>query len=114
MAVSLYTSRIVLQTLGVENYGIYSVVGGIIGLFSFLNSSMSGATSRFLNFEMGKGNDSTLRETFNSALQIHAIIAIIVIILAETIGLWYLNSEVVIPKGRLNAANWVYQCSICI
>lgn len=112
MTVSLYTSRVVLQTLGVENYGIYSVVGGIVGLFSFLNASMSGATSRFLNYEIGIGNRTNLRETFSSSIIIHCLIAIVIVILAETVGLWYLYNRLVIPESRFNAAMWVYQCAV--
>lgn len=110
--VSLYTSRVVLQTLGVEDYGIYGVVGGIVAMFSFLNSTMAGATSRFLTFEMGKGDKERLRDTFSSALIIHICIALLVFILAETIGLWFLNNKLVIPEGRMGAAHWVYQFSI--
>lgn len=112
VAVSLYTSRVVLNTIGVEDYGIYGVVGGVVAMFSFLNSSMSGATSRFLTFEMGQGNEQRLRDTFSSALIIHICIALIVFILAETVGLWFLYNKLVIPEGRIVAAHWVYQCSI--
>lgn len=110
--VSLYTSRVVLQTLGVEDYGIYGVVGGVVAMFSFLNSTMAGATSRFLTFEMGKGNKERLRDTFSSALIIHIGIALLVFILAETVGLWFLNNKLVIPEGRMGAAHWVFQFSI--
>lgn len=110
--VSLYTSRVVLQVLGVEDYGIYGVVGGVVAMFSFLNSTMAGATSRFLTFEMGKGDKKRLRDTFSSALIIHIGIALLVFILAETVGLWFLNNKLVIPEGRMGAAHWVYQCSI--
>ena len=115
MVVSLYTSRVVLQVLGVEDYGIYGVVGGVVGMFSFLNAAMSGATSRFLTYEMGKaaaGKESKLAETFSSALIIHIGIAITVLILSETIGLWFLNHKLVIPEGRMGAAHWVFQFSI--
>jgi O-antigen/teichoic acid export membrane protein len=110
--VSLYTSRVVLQTLGVEDYGIYGVVGGVVAMFSFLNSTMAGATSRFLTFEMGKGDKKRLRDTFSSALIIHIGIALLVLILAETIGLWFLNNKLVIPEGRMGAAHWVFQFSV--
>lgn len=110
--VSLYTSRVVLQTLGVEDFGIYGVVGGVVAMFSFLNSTMAGATSRFLTFEMGKGNKERLRETFSSALIIHIGIALLVFILAETVGLWFLNNKLVIPEGRMGAAHWVFQFSV--
>ena len=112
MVVSLYTSRIVLQTLGAEDYGIYGVVGGIVAMFSFLNTTMARATSRFLTFEMGKDNKERLKTTFSSALIIHLGIALLVFILAETIGLWFLNNKLVIPEGRMDAAHWVFQFSI--
>ena len=110
--VSLYTSRIVLQTLGVEDYGIYGVVGGIVAMMGFINASMSGATSRFLTFELGRGDFSRLSKTFSSALLVHIIIAVIVLVLAETVGLWFLCNKLVIPEGRMTAAHWVYQLSI--
>ena len=112
MVVSLYTSRVVLNTLGVEDYGIYGVVGGVVGMLSFLNATMSGATSRFLSVELGKGDSKKLNETFNSALIIHLVIAFIVLVLAETIGLWFLNQKLVIPEERMFAAQVVYQLSI--
>ena len=110
--VSLYTSRVVLQTLGVEDFGIYGVVGGVVAMFTFLNNSMSAATSRFLTFEMGKGDKERLRDTFSSALIIHIGIALIIFILAETVGVWFLNNKLVIPEGRMNAAHWVLQFSV--
>lgn len=110
--ISLYTSRVVLQTLGVEDYGIYGVVGGIVAMMGFINASMSGATSRFLTFELGRGDFSRLSKTFSSALLVHIIIAVIVLVLAETVGLWFLCNKLVIPEGRMTAAHWVYQLSI--
>lgn len=110
--VSLYTSRVVLQTLGVEDYGIYGVVGGIVAMMGSINASMSGATSRFLTFELGRGDFSRLSKTFSSALLVHIIIAVIVLVLAETVGLWFLCNKLVIPEGRMTAAHWVYQLSI--
>ena len=110
--VSLYTSRVVLQTLGVEDYGIYGVVGGIVAMMGSINASMSGATSRFLTFELGKGDFSRLSKTFSSALIVHIIIAVAVFVLAETVGLWFLCNKLVIPEGRMTAAHWVYQLSI--
>lgn len=85
MVVGLYTSRVVLQTLGVEDYGIYGVVGGIVAMMGFLNASMSGATSRFLTFELGRGDKERLSKTFSSALVVHIIIAAIVFVVAETV-----------------------------
>ena len=112
MLVSLFTSRVILQTLGVEDYGVYNVVGGVITMFTFLNSAMSSATSRYITFEIGKGNMEQLKKVFSTALQIHAIIALLIVILGETVGLWFLMNELVIPDGRMDAAMWVYQCSI--
>ena len=112
MLVSLYTSRVILQTLGVEDYGVYNVVGGVITMFTFLNSAMSSATSRYITFEIGKGNMEQLKKVFSTALQIHAIIALLIVILGETMGLWFLMNELVIPDGRMDAAMWVYQCSV--
>lgn len=112
MIVGLYTSRVVLAVLGVEDYGTYGVVGGIVAMLGFINSSMSGATSRFLTFELGKGDKKRLADTFSSALIIHIGIALVVLLLAETVGLWFLCNKLVIPEGRMYAAHWVYQLSI--
>lgn len=112
MGVSLFTSRVILQTLGIEDYGIYSVVGGIITMFAFINGGMISATQRFLTFEIGKGNLSQLKKVFSTSLQIHALIAFVIVLLGETVGLWFLYEKMVIPSERLLAALWVYQCSI--
>ena len=112
MIVGFYTSRVVLDTLGVEDYGIYGVVGGVVAMIGFLNASMSGATSRFLTYELGRGDQKRLSETFSCALIVHIGIAIIVFVFAETIGLWFLNNKLVIPDGRMGAAQWVYQLSV--
>lgn len=110
--VSLYTSRVVLQTLGINDYGIYGVVGGFVSMFSFLNASMSGATSRFITFALGKGNKKDICETFSTAMIIHICIAIVFILFAETVGIWFLEEKLVIPEERMNAARVVYQFSI--
>ena len=112
MLITLYTSRVVLKELGISDYGIYNVVGGVVLMFSFLNSSMSSSTQRFLTFELGKGNDENLKKVFAASLNIHILIAFIIVVLAETIGLWLVNEKLVIPKDRIIAANWVYQFSI--
>ena len=112
MVVGLYTSRVVLQTLGVEDFGIYGVVGGVVGMLGFLNSAMSGATSRFLTFELGRGDQVRLQKTFSSAMIVHMIIAVFVFVVAETVGLWYVMNKLVIPEGRETAAIVVYQFSI--
>ena len=112
MAVSLYTSRVVLSTLGVVDYGVWNVVAGVIAMFSFLNTSMSTATSRFLMFELGKEEKDNLRRVFSGACTIHLFIAIIVLLLGETIGLWFLQNKLIIPESRMLAANIVYQITI--
>ena len=112
MIVSLFTSRVVLQTLGVEDYGIFNVVGGVITMFTFINASMVSSTQRYLNFELARGNSQKLRSVFNTSLQIHGIIAIAIIVLGETLGLWLVLNKLVIPESRMTAALWVYQCSI--
>lgn len=112
MGVTLFTSRVILQTLGVEDYGIYSVVGGIITLFTFINGGMVSATQRYLTYEIGKGNWERLKRVFCTSMQIHVLIALIIVLLGETIGLWFLYEKLVIPTERMNAAVWVYQCSI--
>lgn len=112
MLVSLYTSRVVLNTLGVEDFGIYNVVGGFVTMFGFLNSAMASATQRFLAFEIGKGDHEQLRNVFSMSINIHFLIAFIIFILAETVGLWFVNTQLTIPTGRMGAAQWVYQFSI--
>lgn len=112
MLVSLYTSRVILNTLGIEDFGIYSVVGGVVGMLGFLNSAMSGATSRFLTFELGKNDFARLKDTFSSAMIVHLAIAVIVFIVAETAGLWFLYNKLVIPAERMGAAVIVFQVSI--
>lgn len=112
MVVSFYTSRVVLNVLGVEDYGVFGVVGGVVTMMGFITSSMSGATSRFITYELGRNDEQRLSETFNSALQIHLAIALIIFILGETVGLWFMANKLVIPEGRMTAAHWVYQMSL--
>lgn len=112
MLVSLYTSRVILNTLGVEDYGIYNVVGGFVAMFSLISSSLSSASSRFLTFELGKGDKEQLKRVFSTSLLIHMALAVIILILLETVGVWFLNNRMTIPAERLNAANWVFQASI--
>lgn len=112
MAISLYTSRVILNTLGVENYGIYNVVGGVVAMFGFINGSMSSATQRYITFALGKGDMKRLQTVFSTTLQIHTLIAFLTVILGETIGLWFLYNKMQIPAGRMDAAFWVLQCSI--
>lgn len=112
LCVGLFTSRIILNTLGVEDYGIYNVVGGFVTIFAFLNGSMSTATQRFITFELARGELNRQRATFSTAIIIHLSLAAIIFILAETIGLWFVYNELVIPENRFYAAVWVYQFSI--
>lgn len=112
MGVSLYTSRIVLDTLGVVDYGIYSVVGSVIALFTFVSSAMGNATSRYITYTLGTGDKEKLKSVFNTALIIHVILVLIIMVLGETIGLWFLNTHMTIPSERLDAANWLYQFTI--
>jgi O-antigen/teichoic acid export membrane protein len=112
MGISLYSSRLILETLGVEDFGLYNVVGGIVALFSIINGALSSGSSRFITFELGRGNPLLLRKTFSASFFIHSLIALLVLIVAETLGLWYVNTFLVVPAGRLYAANWVYQFSI--
>ncbi len=112
MAVSLYTSRVVLNALGVNDFGVYNVVGGVVLLFSSLNTTMATAVQRFLNFEMGAKNPKRLNEVFNTSMIIHIIIALLVFVLLESVGVWFLNNKLNIPSESLSAANWVLQFSI--
>ena len=112
MVVSIYTSRAVLYTLGVEDFGIHNVVGGIVSMFVFLNGAMLSCTQRYITFALGKGDMENLKKVFSNSVIIHAIIAGLVIVLAETIGLWFLYNKMVIPEPRFNAAFWVFQCAV--
>jgi len=112
MLISLYTSRVILNVLGVEDYGIYTVVGGVVTMFSMLSGSLSAAISRFITFELGTGNTEKLKMVFSSSVTIQAGIALVIIIIAETLGLWFLNYKMVIPNERIIAANWCFQFSI--
>lgn len=112
MVVYLYTSRVVLKALGIEDYGIYNVVAGVITLFSFFNSALSSATSRFITYELGRENTVELKKNFRTAFTIHLILSVVVLILAETVGLWFVNYKLLIPVERLFAANVIYQFSI--
>jgi len=112
MLVSLYTSRVVLNTLGVEDYGIYNVVGGFVAMFSLISSSLSASTGRFLTFELGKGDIEKLKRVFSTSLSIHTVLALTVFVLLETVGVWFLNAHMTIPANRLSAANWVLQASV--
>ena len=112
MLMALYTSRIVLDVLGASDYGLYNVVGGVVTMFGFLNGSISSGTSRFITYELGLGNKEQLRDVFNVALTCHIIIAIFVFVIAETVGLWFVNTQLVFEESRTLAVNVIYQLSI--
>lgn len=109
MGITIYMARVVLRVLGVQDYGIYSVVAGAVTFLGFLNNAMSMATQRFLNVELGRTEGGDIRRVFNMSLNIHLIVGVIVVLLAETLGLWIVNSALNIPIERMSAANWSYQ-----
>lgn len=110
--VGLYTSRVVLQTLGISDYGLYNVVGGVVTMFAFLNTTLTTSTQRFLNIELGSGNTERLKKVFSTALLLHTLLVVIVFLLAETVGLWFVENKLNVDAGRDNAVFWVYQFSI--
>ena len=112
MGVNLFTSRIILQALGIEDFGLYNIVGGVVVLFTFVNNAMVTSTQRFLNYELGRGNLIEVQKIFSASLSIHVVIAVIFLMIAETFGLYFLNTYIQIPIGRESAANWVYQFTI--
>ena len=112
MFVSLFTTRIILEQLGVEDFGIKNVVGGVVAMLSFLTSSLASTTQRFLSVEMGKGDFAKLKQIFSNSLSLHVIFIVLAVILAQTVGLWFLQNKLVIPLERANAAFWVYQFSV--
>ena len=114
MLITLYTSRVVLQTLGVDDYGIYSVVGGFVSMFSLISSALTNTIMRFITFELGHGDKERLNRIFSTGINIQIVLAIISILLIESFGLWFLNSKMNIPPERLYAANWVLHCSAIV
>lgn len=112
MLVGLYTSRVVLSALGVDNYGIYNVVGGFVAMFSLISNALTSSISRFITYELGTGNMVRLKQVFSTSLLIQIAMSVIVLIVAETAGIWFVNYKLVIPPDRLYAANWVFQASV--
>lgn len=112
LIITLFTSRIVLKSLGFDDFGLYNVIGGVVTLFAFLRSSMSSSTQRFLAYEMGSSTADNLRHVFCVCLTTHILLALVLFALAETIGLWFLNTHINIPVGREEAANWIYQFAV--
>ena len=112
MLIGLYTSRVVLASLGFDDYGLYNVVGGVIAMFSFINGALSQTTSRYITFYLGKKDIPRLREVFSTGFYIHVLLALIIVLLGETLGLWYVNNKLVVPDGRFQAAFWLYQFTV--
>lgn len=112
MLIGLYTSRVILKTLGVADYGTYNLVGGVISMFSILTSSLSTAISRFITFELGKGQSERLNKVFSTSINVQLILGLVVVLFGETVGVWFLNTHLQIPAERMAAANWVLQCAI--
>lgn len=112
MVVSLYTSRVILNALGVEDFGIYNVVGGVVAMFSVISGSLSAAISRFITYELGKGDQIRLNKIFSASVTIQLLLSLIIVVLIESVGVWFLNAKMTIPEMRMTAANWVLQFSI--
>lgn len=112
MAITLFTSRVVLDCLGEDDYGVYNVVGGVVAMFAFIQNALIIAIQRFITFELGTGDKKRLQSVFSTSVNIQFLLSIIIVVLTETIGLWFLNTQMSIPEGRIGAANFVLQCSI--
>lgn len=112
MVISLYTSRVILNALGVNDFGIYNVVGGVVAMFSILSGSLSAAISRFITFELGKKDEEGLKKVFSASVTIQLALSAIIVILIEAVGVWFLNEKMSIPANRMYAANWVLQFSV--
>lgn len=112
MGIAFFSSRVLLRELGVNDFGIYGVVGGVVAMFGSLRGIFASSIQRFLNFEMGRGNNDELKRIFSIGVTIHILLSVVFLILAETVGLWFLNNKLVIQPDRLIAANWVYQFSV--
>lgn len=114
MLVGLYTSRVILNALGQDDFGVYGAVGGVVAMFSILTGAIAGAISRFLTYELGKSSEQRLEAVFSTAMVVQVAMALIVLVVAEGLGVWFLNAKMNIPPGRMEAANWVLQCSIFV
>ena len=114
MLISLYTVRVVLSILGEENYGIYNVVGGIVVMFSFLSRTLASASQRFFAFELGRKDYVRLNKVFNTTLVLYIVVILLIVFLAETVGVWFFHNKMTIPEDRMLAATWVYHLSIAM
>ena len=111
LLIGLYTSRVVLQVLGVQNYGINSVIAGFISMFGIITSSMSSAISRFITVELGKGNLGRLKKVFSTSISVQLFMGLLIVILIETVGIWFVSNKMQIPPGRDVAAQWCLHCA---
>ena len=114
MVIGLYTSRVILDKLGEVDFGIYNVVGGFVTMFTVVSGAMTTATQRFLSFEIGKGKDGNVKGIFGTMIYIHLFLALIILVLGEVVGVWFLNTHMNFPVGRYDAANWVFQLSLLV
>lgn len=112
LLISLYTSRVLLKELGIEDYGIYQVIGGLVAMFSIISNSLSTAISRFITYEIGNGDKEKLKRIFATSIIIQTFISLIVLVIVEVIGLWFMHTEMQIPDGRMYAAQWVLHCTL--
>lgn len=112
MIITLYTSRVILQVLGVNDFGIYQSVGGVVSFLTFINNALSGASSRFLTYELGTGNHNKLARTFSTTLTVQLLLAVTIVLLTELCGMWFLQNRLVIPPNRMEAATWVFHISV--
>lgn len=112
VGISFYSTRLILANLGIDNYGIYNVIGGFVSMFYMVTSTMTQAVSRFLTFELGTGNEKKLQQTFSTSINILLLLSLVIVLLAETVGLWFVNYKLNISPNRMNAANWIYQFSV--
>ena len=112
LIVSLFTSRVILQVLGASDYGIYNIIGGVVVLFSFINGALTSATQRYLNFYIGRNDEKKTHDVFCMSMNIYIILSFVFLIAAETIGLWFVNTQLNIPTDRIVAANWIYQFTV--
>ena len=114
MAIGLYTSRVILDKLGEVDFGIYNVVGGFVTMFTIISGAMTTATQRFLSFEIGKGEDGDVKSIFSTMIYIHIFLALVILLVGETVGVWFLNNHMNFPPERYEAANWVFQLSLLV
>lgn len=112
MVLAIFTSRVLLATLGVENYGIYNVVGGVVAMFASIKSILASSVQRFLNFYKGKGEPDTVLKVFNTSINVHLILALLFAAVVEFVGIWFIKNQLVIPDGSLDSALFVFQCSL--